>query len=320
MKTNGATATGLFLVGGVLAFILAMLLLSSGNFWKTGHIFVLQFEESVNGLDPGAPVKLRGVKIGQVLDVKVQFDAQKHCVVAPVTIQLEDGYFRRNRGQKLKLESAPDRPLIVGMVGTLQMESLVTGKLFVELNYAPTEAKTYLQLDEDGIPEIPTKFSNLQSLSEQLLAIVDGLSRINYGGIGLAVEKVLTELSSVSWSHMAHSLGAMARSIGNVADGEELKNALENFSQTCRKMGTLADRFSSEIPDALKDARSACEAFAKAAGRVQFLLEDGSFLTMGARFLAIQLGEAARSLRNFFDFLEQNPSSLLYGKFMGEAQ
>ena len=66
-----ARAIGIFVVGAILLMLAAIGLLGSGNLFRTTFNFVSYFNGSVAGLDPGAGVKLRGVKIGQVTEVRL---------------------------------------------------------------------------------------------------------------------------------------------------------------------------------------------------------------------------------------------------------
>ena len=51
--------------------------------------YLLYFDGSVRGLAPGAPVEFRGIKIGQVTDVKLEFHTDAMDVRIPVLIEIE---------------------------------------------------------------------------------------------------------------------------------------------------------------------------------------------------------------------------------------
>jgi paraquat-inducible protein B len=319
MKNTNSTAVGLFIVGGVLAAIAAAFFFSSGSFFSREHSFVLHFDESVNGLDVGAPVKLRGVKVGNVRSVTAQFDGERRCVRMPVTISLEESCFRKDRRKKHTTGKHGDfrrMPVIVGMVGTLQMESLITGKLFVDLNYEPTAANTYLQLDEDGIPELPTKPSNLQSVGDQLMQMAENLSRIDYSGIAESTHRLILGLADVHWRELLDAFSGAAHSIADLLNDGQTRSSLANLDRALEGIAQVIGAASGELPQLLGDARLACGLLGEVFTKIRGELDGNPSLARDLAAFLSRVGDAARSLGNFFDFLERNPNALLGGKFV----
>ena len=62
-------AIGVFVLGAIALVLAAIVLLSSGNWFEPKSLFAVFFPGSVRGLNKGAPVTFRGVKIGEVKDV-----------------------------------------------------------------------------------------------------------------------------------------------------------------------------------------------------------------------------------------------------------
>ncbi len=71
MAKASPRSIGLFVIGAIVLILGAIAVLGSGNLFKTTYRFVSYFDGSVAGLDPGAPVKLRGVRIGQVREIRL---------------------------------------------------------------------------------------------------------------------------------------------------------------------------------------------------------------------------------------------------------
>jgi paraquat-inducible protein B len=335
MKLKDSTSIGLFVVGGVLAFIAAVLLFTTGPlFGGRTHTFVLYFNESINGLEVGAPVKLRGVRIGQVKRILAHFDPTRKCVQVPVTIALEDVYFRAGRRERLRLvredrekyfgdteggtlspNSAFCRsPLIVGMVGSLQMESFVTGKLFVDLEYAPTPAGSYLRPDGDGVPEIPTKPSNLESLSDQLTAIAESLSRINFSAIGDSVEHMVAAMAMIDWISLSRSVTNLATGLNAAVSGEDTQRAVHHLAELSCYLTELVGAVNGQILPVLPTLRCVFDGVANSVdGLATLLHRDSRFSTFAEQSLR-SINSAARAVQLFFEFLEQNPKAILSGR------
>ncbi|MDR1435697.1 MAG: MlaD family protein [Puniceicoccales bacterium] len=335
MKLRDSTAVGIFTIGGILAFIAATFLFTKDPiFGGRSHSFVLYFNESVNGLEVGAPVKLRGVRIGQVKRIMAQFNQDRERVLVPVTISIEDAYFRAGRRERLRLtvgdrnklfgdssdESAHGKsafcrsPLIVGMVGSLQMESFVTGKLFVGLEYAPTPAGKYLRPDCDGIPEIPTRPSNLESFSDHLSSIADGLSRINYAAIGMSVERITGSISSVDMGSLSAATAKLAAAVASAADSGDAKAVISSMVTFCKNLAALSTAVLEQLRPALPELAQAIASVSSGACNFSAMLDPNSNFSFAAARLLRSMDWAARTIALFFEFLEQQPNAILTGK------
>ena len=141
--------------------------------------FVLYFEGSVSGLEPGAPVVSQGIKMGEVTDVHLEIDPIKLTARIPVTISLEP--------QRWTIKGEPpSTPAIAnqrmakwvehGLRGQLQSGNLLTGQRIVALQVFPDAPKAALTY-EDNIPVIPTVPSDVQVLTEKVTAFLDKLDK-----------------------------------------------------------------------------------------------------------------------------------------------
>ncbi|MBF0200539.1 MAG: MCE family protein [Desulfamplus sp.] len=86
--TGGKTMVGAFVVGAVVLTVAAVVVFGSGSFFKEKNLFVLHFSGSVKGLNVGAPVVLRGVKIGSVRDIRINAGSGEQTFSIPVLIEI----------------------------------------------------------------------------------------------------------------------------------------------------------------------------------------------------------------------------------------
>ncbi|MGH7809714.1 MAG: MlaD family protein, partial [Candidatus Binatia bacterium] len=74
-KPVNPVAIGGFTVGAIALLLAAVFIFGGGRFWRADTVrFVIFFDSSLNGLEVGAPVKMQGVKIGEVKDIVLLLD------------------------------------------------------------------------------------------------------------------------------------------------------------------------------------------------------------------------------------------------------
>jgi len=190
-KQANKTVIGIFVVGAIALAIAAVLILGSGKFFKQSFTAVCYFEGSVGGLNIGAPVVFKGVKIGSVTDVVLRFESTKLIFVIPVYIEIEPDKFKvmgarpKELGQNLK--TFIDR----GLRASLEMQSFVTGQMQVGLDFHPEKPAKFAEHGIDTkTPEIPTIPTPMQELAkkiqnlpidqifEKLASALDGIDKV----------------------------------------------------------------------------------------------------------------------------------------------
>src|SRR5262245_23769308 len=104
-KKANPTAVGLFIVIGLALGVGGLVLFSSGRFFSKQYKFILYFDSSVKGLNRGAPVKLRGVTIGSVVEVLVRHNQASNDYTRPVIIAIDDKLLRKKTDAVYHLDS-----------------------------------------------------------------------------------------------------------------------------------------------------------------------------------------------------------------------
>jgi paraquat-inducible protein B len=202
-KKISPAVIGAFVLGAVALIIIAILVFGSGRLFRQTRDFVLYFDSSVNGLRIGAPVKIKGVEIGSVKDIRLQLEKNKEPKI-PVIIELDLEKFT-SRGATIAVATAMDREALNkaiarGLRGQLEMESLVTGLLFIALDFFPgTPINLVQRTDGDyKYPEIPTLPTTLEQAKGAVTRIMNKLEDIDFKELG-AIWKQPSKESIAPW-------------------------------------------------------------------------------------------------------------------------
>jgi paraquat-inducible protein B len=211
---------------------------------------VAYFEGSVKGLNVGAPVEFQGVKVGSVTDIQLQVQTAMMAFHIPVFIQIEPGRMTQV-GQHVEAKGQLLKPLVErGLRAQLEMQSIVTGQLIVQLGFFPN---TPIRLVGDGtVPEIPTVPTAMQEVTQ-------------------SVTHALTELRQLPIPQLVGQLVETAQGLNTLVHSQEVKDLVRSVSGTAqgaeRSMQSI-DAQTDEVAARLKTTLEAATA----------LLRDGQQL------------------------------------------
>ena len=156
-KQANKTLIGAFVVGAVALAVIGVLVFSSGEFFTEKRTFVMYFEGSVKGLDEGAPVIFRGVRIGSVTNIILRADPNDLSITIPIFVEIEPERFEMGGSRKHSPEETSRILIQRGLKAELEMQSLVTGKLIVALDFFP-DTLTCASFDDREITFIDSDF------------------------------------------------------------------------------------------------------------------------------------------------------------------
>src|SRR5262245_6358304 len=160
---------GSFLAAGLALGVAGLLLFGAGGLFPTRQKYILYFDGSLKGLDPGAPVKFRGVTIGKVKEVLVRHNQAKSDFAMPVLIFIDTKLAQLKSDEQLQFgKERLDFLIERGFRGRLDSESLVTGVLYIGLELLPNPpAPAFHQLEPQYL-EIPTVPSHIHKFLADL--------------------------------------------------------------------------------------------------------------------------------------------------------
>jgi paraquat-inducible protein B len=297
------TAIGAFVLGAIALAVVGVVMFGAGILARPKASFILYFQESVNGLDVGAPVKFKGVQLGRVTRILLGYEQKPGITDVAVLIELDERAADSEFGRQVDLA---DRELMReaiarGLRARLESQSLVTGLLYVELGFYPGTPARYLQAG-DRYMEIPTIPSNLQEIVSRAMQAVARISQ-------LPIED------------MVKSFTELAKSTQGFVDDPKLREAVASMSAAAKEaeavMRTVrkeVEPVAGELTLTADEARRTLVEFRTFAESAQGIVRDGSPLRYQLSDTLSELTQAARSLRLLTDYLERDPQALLTGK------
>ena len=273
--------------------------------------FMMYFDSSVRGLTIGAPVEFKGIKVGSVLDVRLEFDNEDTSFRIPVLIEIElQRIIERGNEDGSSTYETLDRLVERGLRARLQTGSLLTSQLYVELDMHPG-TPINISGEETMFPELPT------------------LATANFGAITASAESLLAKFNAIDIQEVTNVLLDTIKGAGNtlkIADEtignvnelitvpgikqaiEDMKISLGNFKNIMKKVDE------SNIQEAINAGHTALESLNITLGKTNNILEPNSPAQYNLIKLTGELEETARSIRSLVETLERNPQALIFGK------
>ncbi|MCP4115540.1 MAG: MCE family protein [Desulfobacteraceae bacterium] len=236
---------------------------------------IMSFEGSVGGLSVGAPVKFRGIRIGEVLDITLAFDYDAMAFRIPVTIELEPGRFTMTGKQPIDARQGIEILVEKGLRAQLKQGNILTGQLYIDLDIYPDEPPRKIVYSEK-YPELPTIPTSIEEITKGITHIVDKLEK-------LPLEQISNDLSSTL------SL------LGKAAE------------QITLLMGHLDRTVAPAATDTLKRSQITLT-------RLNRVLSAESPTGHELKRALAELADAARNMSELADYLERHPESLFFGK------
>jgi paraquat-inducible protein B len=330
-KKSNPTLIGAFVIGALALLTLAVLLFGGSELLVKKTQVVSYFPRSVNGLRIGSNVTFRGVRIGYVKDIQLQADVNTLESLVQVTMELLPNQLVLTRkGRVLEEHEEPEDLTMqdvvnAGLKAMLDVESIVTGQLLVDLDFRPDSAPLY-RSENPPYVEIPTIPSDIrQVLKSMQNFIADIHQSVDIKKLAKSVENILAGLEELSNSEdLRESLAGINR-IVNDSETQELSASVQaalsdarRVLQDTRSLVNNADARIEPLTDELMTALNKLDSTLSAGEEA---LSSASSQMKGDTELAFELARTldelqgtARALRIFLDYLERNPESLIRGK------
>ncbi len=328
MKTKiSPAAVGMFVLGALLLFIVGFLSFGGSNIFSKPARFVIYFDESVSGLDPGAPIKFYGVRVGRVAAVSARFDENTRKALVQTICEINRNVITDTNGRTVDLTKSAELQTLIdrGLRAKLNFTG-ITGLLFVELNIEdPKEYPAIARYASETLPVVPAIPSPIAEVQASIVEIVANIKQVDFAGIAKDVKTLLAstnqKVAELDLKALTDRIGGAADAVTTLVSSPETKQTMTNLNAAIAELRTTLASIegqvgpvSEELKATLASAQTALKSIDATANTTQrFVAAQGNVgdeLTQALR----QLGDAAAALERLADTLERNPSSLIVGK------
>lgn len=246
------------------------------------QVYVLYFNDSLRGLVPGAPVDFRGIVIGEVQSLDLDYEAERKWFHFPVRVALYPQRLKVHirEGQPPQFADADRNELLKAMIrrgfrAQLRTGNLLTGQLYIALDFFPEAPEAKLDWSRKPL-ELPTIPGTVEELQQSVAKLLKKFDKFPLEDIGT-----------------------------------NAKNTLATLNAAAGSLDKLLKRVDGEVAP---ESRAALADIRKTLDGVQRTLAVDSPLQQDLRQTLRETSRAARSLRSLADTLDREPESLLRGK------
>jgi paraquat-inducible protein B len=210
--------------------------------FREKHTWLVHFDQSVRGLRVGAPVEFRGIEVGTVTDLRLEWDAAARRFRIPVLIQIEpERIGLLGNPDPATRRASMDALVAGGLRAQLKSGSLLTGQLIVALDMHE-DAKPAQIVWSEPHPEFPAIGTSLDEIEANIATLTKKLGQMPLDEIGASLTASLDALRAT----LAQADRTLASATGVIGPqspvNAELRRALVELTDAARSLGLAADQ------------------------------------------------------------------------------
>jgi paraquat-inducible protein B len=323
---------GGFVVGAIALLVAGVIAFGGGQYFTPKGKAVLYFPAtSLSGLDIGSPLTFRGVKIGSVTDVIIQYDIDNQRLMIPVYVEMELNRIQIVSGQqneKKNIQALIDR----GLRAQLVVQSLVTGQASIDLAFHPDTPAVFVG-QEKRFVELPTVPSDIDMLKANLTSVLQRIAKLPLDEIGARTLNTIDSTNALM-KNLNAEIGGVATSVKGVGDQATatLREAqarlqlqdgepMQNLNNTILDTQKLVNKIDGGIDPIIADANKLTTMTLATMDEMRITLETARSSISPDSDLYFQLNRTlkeiqttASSIRALADYVQRHPDALLLGK------
>lgn len=307
---------GVFVIIGFVITVVGIVVFGAGKFFRTKIIIETYFDQSVQGLEVGAPVKYRGVQIGNVKEISLVFNHYKteynYVLVRSEIYPKAIGIQKTLGRMPTKEEHRKAVKLLIEKGLRLKLDSAgITGVAFLNLVYL--DPKQYPPLKIDWKPEymyIPSAPGTIAVVTQAIENFTRKLETIDVEGITDKVNQILVNANkaiedaqiaalSKDIRGLVGSLNTNSKNFNSIMQSKEVRQSLKDLSQALANINTA----SSEFPKTVAGVDRSVSEFSRFTSSQQPEVEQ----------IIWNIKQITENLRELTDTAKRYPSWVLFG-------
>lgn len=331
-RISNSTIVGLFVLSGAILGMGTIIFVASMKLFSSQVTILTYFNESVNGLAIGSPVKFKGVPIGKVKNIMISHNQVQIAggTVIPVFLEIDLSKVGKKLDEHILVDFVePENfrtEIDSGLRAKLQLLSFITGQLYVEIDYfaMPGERFQFFQIEPE-YAEIPSVRSEMEALGSSASDILAELASLDVRGINDQLIAVLKRLDSTIAVIDAAGINAAvigtAESLQTTIDSMQLEDTMAEFRVTLKALQSASVKLEQTIDPAVEDYKSTLRILNGTIARAATVMENIEHLTSSDGRLRHELldtmnafQQAAKRAEELLSYLERNPNSILSGR------
>lgn len=258
-------------------------------------LYIVPLKGSAGALKSGDPVELDGFTVGEVREVGFDYDARSGELSMPSTLALYPTRLFRLEGEESRAAPAALRAAINDLIGRgmrarLERDPPLVGSYRIELAIVPGASRT-VPASLDGLPEIP-------------FAPAGGL------------ESIVTRFDKVPIEQIAQNLLTATHHIDGLVSSPQLEQSITRLDASLGQIQHLTATAGPQITQLVASLRRTADELDRTAHSAEALM-GGTATQTGLSATLEEVSEAARALRSFANYLDENPRALLTGRSEG---
>jgi paraquat-inducible protein B len=337
-KPINPIAVGSFTLGALALLVICLLVFGDGKLFNADKIrYVIFFDSSLHGLEIGAPVKMQGVKIGNVIEIDLRVDPTTGNVLKPVVVEIDrknlqgpDGKALPNHFSSAGPQQGRDSLVAAGFRARLELQSLLTGLLYIDFDKFPDKPAQFFKVDYKGLlelPSVPTTVDEIRDTAEEVVKKIrklplDDIVNNLADTLKAVRELVGSEEAKRTNAALAKSLEGVEKTIATL--NQNLGPLLKETGKTVSNANALMQDSRAIVQDVHRDVKPILASTEKALNTANTALAKAQS-TLGTMEETIgpdsaleetlsALKDTARSVKDLTDYLERHPESLIAGK------
>jgi len=261
------------------------------------------FPGSVSGLAPGAAVTVHGLKVGEVTDVRLIYDAAKDAVLAPVRYEVEPERVVGVGKRVFNTDEESVRALLKqGLRASLQSANLITGQQNVALDFVTDAPPAEVTMDGPDF-------------------VVPATEGGGFSGLTASATELLNKVNTMPFDQIGKSLEGILKSVNDVAQGPQMKKSLTDLAGMIASAQGMIQRLDTkQLPELVSRLDKTLTSANKLVLSLDSGYGDNTKFNRDLERVLVQANDSLRSIRALSDLLTRHPEALIKGRPAGPLE